>query len=71
MCPLVLLSRYLLSFTLLVTDECELGIDTCDPNAECVDLTEGFDCVCNPGFTGDGVLCLSKRFVHYFVLVYK
>ncbi len=49
-----------LSLTPSVTDECDLGIDTCDPNAECVDLTEGFVCACNLGFAGDGVLCLSK-----------
>ncbi len=41
-------------------DECELKFDTCDPNAVCTDTPGGFSCACNPGFTGDGVLCLSE-----------
>ena len=38
-------------------DECAQGLDNCDVNAKCIDLPQGFQCVCNSGFTGDGVNC--------------
>ena len=38
-------------------NECEEGLANCDPNAMCNDLNDGFECVCNPGFTGNGTVC--------------
>ena len=39
-------------------DECALGLDNCDPvNATCTNIPDSFTCVCNPGYTGDGVTC--------------
>ena len=41
-------------------NECEEGLaseDNCDPNAICIDLDDGFECVCNPGFTIKGTVC--------------
>ncbi len=38
-------------------DECVLGTDNCDVNAECTNTEGSFTCTCNPGFTGDGVFC--------------
>ena len=36
-------------------DECELGVDNCLPNAPCINTIGSFECVCPPGFTGDGM----------------
>ncbi|XP_064385332.1 uncharacterized protein LOC135334155 isoform X5 [Halichondria panicea] len=38
-------------------DECAMGIDNCDSNAECMNTEGSFNCTCNPGYTGDGLLC--------------
>ena len=38
-----------------MVDECLTGEANCDVNAVCMDLTEGFFCVCQEGFTGSGV----------------
>ena len=34
-----------------------MGIDNCDSNAECMNTEGNFTCSCNPGYTGDGLLC--------------
>ena len=36
-------------------DECELGLDNCLPNAICINTIGSFECICPPGFTGDGI----------------
>ena len=54
------------SFPLLFipdVDECELDIDNCHVNANCIDVIGSFDCTCNSGFEGDGVTCISKKFL--------
>jgi len=38
-------------------DECLANIDNCDVNANCINVPGSFDCVCNSGYTGDGVAC--------------
>ncbi len=43
-----------------MVDECSLGVSNCDPNANCVDLEMGFECVCLPGYTGDGLSCSGE-----------
>ncbi|XP_076821613.1 uncharacterized protein LOC143468345 isoform X3 [Clavelina lepadiformis] len=40
-------------------DECNLNLDNCDENAECINTDGSFDCVCKEGYTGDGVTCTS------------
>ena len=40
-------------------DECALGTDNCNANAECNNTEGSFNCTCNPGFEGDGVNCTS------------
>jgi len=38
-------------------DECTEGIDTCDPNSNCINTLGSFKCSpCKPGFIGDGYL---------------
>ena len=43
--------------TCVDVDECALGTDNCSPNATCTNKTGTFQCLCNEGFTGDGVSC--------------
>lgn len=38
-------------------DECGTGADNCDTQASCTNTAGGFDCECNPGWTGDGTTC--------------
>ena len=41
-------------------DECRLREHNCNPNALCMDLTEGgFTCECNDGWKGNGVECFD------------
>ena len=41
-----------------IADQCaEVALNTCDPNAECTDGPNGFDCACGDGLTGDGKGC--------------
>ena len=32
-------------------------MDNCDENADCINTDGSFECVCNPGYTGDGKDC--------------
>lgn len=41
-------------------DECGLGLARCHADASCVDDAEGYRCICNAGFKGDGnTTCLK------------
>ena len=41
-------------------DECSVGTNNCHANAACLNTKGSFDCVCNIGYKGDGVDCISK-----------
>jgi hypothetical protein len=45
------------SFALTDIDECVEDIDNCNDNARCINTPGSFQCVCEEGFTGDGVIC--------------
>ena len=50
----------LLVFTLLIVsdvNECEIGSDNCDENAECTDTIGSFNCSCKFGYSGNGTFC--------------
>ena len=36
----------------------------CDDNAECKNHTDGFECTCNEGYTGDGETCTAIPIVN-------
>lgn len=55
----VLSIRFLISS---VVNECDEGLSDCDSNAECTDLAMGFECMCLPGYTGDGVSCNGEPY---------
>ena len=42
-------------------NECESEENNCHENANCTNTEGSFTCSCNPGYTGDGVNCTSKR----------
>ena len=42
---------------ILDIDECLAMTDDCSEYAKCVNTEGSFECVCKPGFTGDGVTC--------------
>ena len=43
-------------------DECTLGKDDCDMNAECTNRPGSYRCDCNPGFQGNGTHCEGMTF---------
>nr|XP_039258803.1 uncharacterized protein LOC120335372 [Styela clava] len=45
------------SASCLSIDECAVGIDDCDVNAECFDTEAGYFCVCNIGYVENGIYC--------------
>ena len=38
-------------------NECEVGTDSCDENAECTNTDGSYTCACNTGFIENGVTC--------------
>ena len=55
-----MLSFTAICFVPLDIDECELGIHTCDSNANCTDTGGTFNCTCIDGFEGDGFQCTGE-----------
>ena len=43
-----------------MTDECIAGNHNCHEKAQCENVDFGFQCSCNDGYSGDGVLCEGK-----------
>ena len=41
--------------------QCTPGLDDCDDSATCMEFPDGHHCVCNSGFTGDGVTCTGTH----------
>ena len=41
--------------------------DNCNDNATCTDTIGSFNCTCNLGYTGDGVICTSKLPVPLYI----
>ena len=44
-------------FTCPDIDECWLEVDTCHPEATCVNTPRSYECHCRPGYQGDGRQC--------------
>ena len=41
-------------------DECELGLDDCDENANCTSTVGSDICTCREGYCGDGRNCTGE-----------
>ena len=41
-------------------DECELDVDDCDVNSDCVNTEGSYECVCLTGYSSNGETCMSK-----------
>ena len=56
-------------------DECALEADNCDINSECSNTIGSYDCTCNMGYTGSGIMSdcskyyavVQRNFVSAFV----
>ena len=48
------------SFLSTDIDECAISTHNCHSLATCVNTQDGFDCICNPGYGGDGVTCAGR-----------
>ena len=48
-------------------DECQDGSHNCNENAECSNTVGSFECLCNPGYSGNGQNCSGKNICHYLV----
>ncbi len=42
-------------------DECDEILDNCaEDNAECTNTIGSFTCACDPGYSGDGTVCMGE-----------
>ena len=41
-------------------DECARGVDFCHENATCNNTEGSYTCICDSGYTGNGLCCTSK-----------
>ena len=61
--PLISTGNMLQCVLFFHVDINECGSDdpnNCDENAQCTNTEGSHTCTCNPGYTGDGVICASK-----------
>lgn len=46
--------------TFIDIDECAIGTDNCDENANCTNNEGSFSCRCRSSYFGDGITCLGE-----------
>ena len=44
-------------------DECSAGLDNCSENANCTDTIGSFMCMCDVGYSGDGIHCEGTHII--------
>ena len=52
---------YLFFFFFTDIDECTTEAHDCSSNGICTNVDGSFQCVCEPGFTGDGKTCSGRK----------
>ena len=56
---LLVIYGYYLTYTDI--DECAMGTDKCDQNADCVNTEGSYQCMCRAGYEGNGRLCTGTH----------
>ena len=46
-----------------------MGTHTCDQMASCTNSAGSFECSCNMGFEGDGIMCIGTTLSSYLPLM--
>ena len=44
-------------------NECAIGSNICDSNANCINNAGSYNCSCRSGYTGNGKVCIGKESV--------
>ena len=57
-----------LLYTCVDVNECETGLHNCGQNSQCNNADGGFWCTCEPGYSGDGLVC-EGMVLSYFVVL--
>ena len=50
-------------FSRVDIDECKLNTDECDITALCNNTEGSYQCTCNSGYQGTGLICAGKRII--------
>ena len=61
------LQFYTLFYILIDINECEVGgANDCHANADCLNIDGSYNCTCNVGYTGTGILCAGILFKNLY-----
>ena len=60
--PVPLKLEFFITFIFTDFDECAANSDNCHDDATCMNTLGGYECKCNGGYEGNGVLCEGKHF---------
>lgn len=50
-------------------DECAIGYDNCNVNADCTNTEGSFNCSCHSSFFGNGIFCDSKNMIYNIIRI--
>ena len=53
----------------LDVDECRISESFCDVNADCKNTRGSYQCLCKPGFTGDGKTCRGTSTFYVYIVI--
>ena len=60
--PFPLKLEFVITFVFADSDECAANSHNCHDDAMCMNTQGGYECTCNAGYRGNGVLCKGKHF---------
>ena len=50
-------------------DECNLSVSQCLPDSHCENTIGSYLCICNVGYSGDGFVNCTSKFIMYYYIV--